>query len=571
MRNRPSPLLRLHLAALGTLAGLLASAPAPAQPPTDSSFGERIEVTVVNVEVVVRDRQGRPVKGLGRQDFELLEDGKPVAISNFSAVEAAAAPSASAAKPSPAPAEKEGTPGEPAAQPPAPRKPLRLVIFVDDVNLLPNHRKRVFRQLGSFLRDQLPATAEIMVVAHGRSTRILAPFTRDREAVVAALEAEERSSPVGVDGYRARISTLAQIRAFYDDRGCAMLQEMEVQAETFARIRHQEVLGSLAALRRVADSLAGFEGRKALLHVSDGVPLVAGQEMYEFIRDLCPDSIPRFTEDEFRASSALRRLTTSANADGVTVYTLEALGLPTFTIASAELPQATLSPRLDAASEANHQDTLFDLADETGGRAILHRNQVAEVLAEVAEELETYYSLGFAPEHHGDGKEHRLEVRVDRPGVDLRYRKSYRDRTAEERADARLATALLRGEGDNPLAARLSMESAGADEDGIREVPFRLEVPLAKLVLLPAGDHREVHLRLRAMAEDERGGSTPVRSVDVPLAIPEDRVEEARAQDFRYEIRLTLRPGPHRLALAVEDLTAGTTSYLTLDFTVPGA
>jgi VWFA-related protein len=570
MRNLPSPPLPLRLAGLGVLAGLLASAPAPAQPPPSSAFGERIEVTVVNVEVVVRDRQGRPVRDLGREDFELLEDGKPVPISNFAAVGSGARQGAAAPEPSPAAAEEQAAPATPAAAPAAAPKPLRLVIYVDDVNLLPNHRKRVFRQLGSFLRDQLPAAAEVMVVVHGLGTRILVPFTRDRDAVWSALEAEERSSPVGVGTYRARISTLGQIRAFYDDRGCAAVREMEVQAETFARIRHQEVLGSLAALEQVSDSLAGLEGRKALLHVSDGMPLVAGQEMYDFVRDLCPDSITPFTEDEFRASSALRRLTTSANADGVTVYTLEALGLPSFTASSAELPTQTLSPRLDAASEANYQDTLFNLADETGGRAIFHHNQVADVLAEVAEELATYYSLGFAPEHHGDGKEHRLEVRVDRPGVELRYRKSYRDRTDEELAVAALATALLHGGGDNPLGARLAMEPAGAAANGIREVPFRLEVPMANLVLLPAGDHREIHLRLRAMAGDDRGGTSPVRSVDIPLAVPEDRVEEALARSFSYEIRLTLRSGPHRLALAVEDLTAATTSYLTLDFTVPG-
>src|SRR5688572_25929801 len=76
---------RLALAlAAGLLPGL-ALAQAPPENP-EPTFFESIDVNVVNVEVYVTDKQGRRVQGLTRDDFQVLEDGKPVEITNFYAV-----------------------------------------------------------------------------------------------------------------------------------------------------------------------------------------------------------------------------------------------------------------------------------------------------------------------------------------------------------------------------------------------------------------------------------------------------------------------------------------------------
>lgn len=79
-----------HLAttlALLSLSVLLATAPAAAQEPWREVFEDVTEINVINVEVIVTDAKGQPVTGLGQDDFEPLEDGKPVDVSNFYAVE----------------------------------------------------------------------------------------------------------------------------------------------------------------------------------------------------------------------------------------------------------------------------------------------------------------------------------------------------------------------------------------------------------------------------------------------------------------------------------------------------
>jgi hypothetical protein len=82
--SRPRVLIALALAAVAA-----AVAAAHAQEPAVEVFLDRVEVDVVNLEVVVTDRRGNPIRGLTRDDFVVLEDGKPVELTNFYAIEGA--------------------------------------------------------------------------------------------------------------------------------------------------------------------------------------------------------------------------------------------------------------------------------------------------------------------------------------------------------------------------------------------------------------------------------------------------------------------------------------------------
>ncbi|HEV2843743.1 MAG TPA: hypothetical protein VG477_02760, partial [Thermoanaerobaculia bacterium] len=100
----------------------------PAQQPADPSFGDAVDVTVVNIDVYVTDKAGNRVNGLRKEDFVVLEDGKPVQITNFEAVHGSSAPSPAPA--APAPPQPQETPAPPAA-PANPENGLSLVVFVD--------------------------------------------------------------------------------------------------------------------------------------------------------------------------------------------------------------------------------------------------------------------------------------------------------------------------------------------------------------------------------------------------------------------------------------------------------
>ena len=183
-------------------------------------------------------------------------------------------------------------------------------------------------------------------------------------------------------------------------------------------------------------------------------------------------------------STRLRALTTTANAARVTFYTLEAAGLRSSTSASAETQFNSFTPEMDFMKNADLQDVIFNLAKETGGRAILNATTLAPDLARIASDLRSYYSLGYTPVRKGDGRTHQIKVKVKREGVQVHHRATYRDSSQEEVLASRVQTVLLHGFVDNPLEARLDFVSSEPAKQGRHLVTLRLRIPFSKLVLL---------------------------------------------------------------------------------------
>src|SRR4051794_9120573 len=158
--------------ALAVSLTLLGAAPTPAAPPDPAKpdqakaaagepFAESIDVRVVNVEVFVADRSGRPVTGLTRDDFELSEDGRPVPITNFYAQ---AAPAAAGAAPGvagsvgPAAGTPKAALETPAAMARVPESQrLDLGIFIDNLELTPAARNRVLFAIKDFVAKHVTA------------------------------------------------------------------------------------------------------------------------------------------------------------------------------------------------------------------------------------------------------------------------------------------------------------------------------------------------------------------------------------------------------------------------------
>lgn len=546
--------------------GLLAQ---PASPDPTPSFGDRVEVSVISLEVFVTDRDGKPIRGLKQEDFELTEGGKPVEISNFSAFEGGSATEILAGE-----ASLEGG-VEPPAPPPPP--PLSLILYVDNVHLLPATRKRAFTQVKEFLTQSVPKGARFSIVSYERSPRLALDFTQDLSAVFATLDDLAKKNPMGIEGRAGRQIALSQIRAAYDDQGCdeRAVDQMRVAALSYAQPLAADDAQSYRALGEFVSTLAGIEGRKALLHLSDGVPLLSGEEVFSLTNSLCEGTFERLDLSRFAHYNSLRNVTRQANAGGVTFYTLEAAGVRAPISSSADQAQGTLYGHQELEAIANQQDALYNLADATGGKAILNTNKLAAALVEVTEDLENYYWLGFTTERAADGRARTLDIKVRRDGVKVRYRKTFREKSREEKHEERVLGALLFGKQDNPLGAVLEkgpiVPTSGKDaKKGVMLVPVRLRLPMANLALLSQeGGGGYGKLRISMMARDHEGGTAPMRKVEVPIELSKEQLGESGGKSFAYEIKIAMRAGEHRLALGVEDVPTGVTSYVAFDFTVP--
>lgn len=601
--------MRLYLAA-AALVLVVSNAAAQEETVEPTVFGEVVDVSITSVDVVVTDRDGRPVKGLRPEDFELYEDGEPVEIVNFYAVEDGRRlpePDAEtqdavvqAAGPSPA------SPGAP---------PQFLLVYVDNIHLTAGHRDRVLEALRAFLADRNSKGDRILIAAYDGAVEDLVEFTDDWEEIDAALRklaVNPAFGHTGEDELRRVMENLLALRDTHNSQvpsraatPCPL--ELGSMAEVYAKRIHQDLRDSIAAMSQTVASLASLPGRKAFLHVSDGLPLVAGAEVYEFLFQLCgaggsesaadnsaltardaanaPDLASERGEQpvptlgnaydphqapldaaRYDATDLYRELTTLANSHDVTFFTLDAAGPRNLSAATAVSgDQRMHSRRVDTTHNANLQDSLTFVAQRTGGQAILNTVDFAGALARVGDDLDTYYSLGYRSADPSDEKVYAIEVKVRREGTLVRFRDSLRTKPLAEQVADRTRGALLFGLEDNPLSVEIEVGEMRAMDSELSLVPLRIKIPLGKLEFFDQRDESGGHLSLFVTTRDSLGRLAPVRSQRIPLRIPATDLERAKKSVYVYEVRLMMRQGAHSVAVGVRDDLAAVASYVTED------
>jgi hypothetical protein len=230
---------------------------------------------------------------------------------------------------------------------------------------------------------------------------------------------------------------------------------------------------------------------------------------------------------------------------------------------------------LDSFYIQNIQGPLRLLADETGGRAILNTNDVSDALEEVAYDFRFFYSLGYTPAHAGDGRYHRIQVRLkNKPrGVEVRHRDGYRDRSINARTAETTQAALVYGFEQNPQGLILRFGQGERRTDGHYEVPILLAIPLDNVVMVPRGENHVARLRLFVSAMDSDGGSAPPQELPLSIEIPSAEMDSVLGQDkaWTYRTTLIMRAGDQRVAVAVRDELGGERSVISRAVRVGGS
>ena len=576
--------------------------------PASSLFSESLAVRVVNVEVFATDKKGNPVHGLTAEDFELYEDGRRVEISHFFA--ASDEGSAPATKDSLLPVEPLPLPGPQVSAPAVDRsKTPSIIAYIDNLNLRKGGRKRVLDDLGTFLESSVDQGSRVMIVVYDRGglRPVLEPTT-DKAQIAKTLDSIRQTTAEGfrldldrrsaMRDIRDTLNRYVNINRLVQEEPCELAQvEMMEIVGNFSRnvLSHNEIAAS--GMSTLIGALAGWPGLKSVIYVSDGLPQMAGTDLYSYLADICPEfsSVFLVNSNRFDSSRIFDRVTQQANANQVTIHTLEARGLTTLSMDSVdnegalqithsnrsgpsgdfnertgeELPppppgsansgrRFTPTPGNDQIRTANHQSTLFQLASATGGRAVLNANDFALDLQKIGADTRNYYSLGFTTKKRGDGKVHHLRVEVLSPKIRIRHRQAYRDKPAEETLVERALGALIFDFEDNPLAAKIEISQVPVEAGG-SEVRLAIRIPQDKLTLLPAAQRRQGRLRLVLTARDANNKMLPIKQKYVPVMAGEGNGTAGEAQ---LEIGIDLPPGSHELVLAIRDEITTSTSYL---------
>jgi VWFA-related protein len=525
---------------------LAAPAAAWQAPPaeTPSIYGDVIDVRVVNVEVVVTDRQGNRVQDLKPGDFRLTVDGKEMPIEYFTEVRSGQSVASPAAEGTAAPA------GPPSAGGPGGAVGTSYLVFVDDYFSNAFQRNEVLESLKGQAARLRPEDRMAIVAWDGGRIEVLSNWSGSQAQLSRALDAAVGRKARGLDRvteYRTfrREMEFSQ-QAVGDNAPLSLESRMSASGLSGPELNYADVLSRQveAAVSATVSALRGFAnppGRKVLLLLSGGWPY----SIASFIRGGGPIPTSRQVPD---GEELLRPLANTANLLGYTIYPVDVPGVNT-AIATSE---ADAPVAFSSFAEQEIEGSLRFIAQETGGTPLVNNNR-SVALAKTSEDISSYYWLGFTPAWKKDDKRHKVDVKVTRPGLEVRSRTGFLDLSKKAEVSMMVESALLFGgfPGAAPMPVRLGQ--VVKTKKGL-EIPVTLGLPADIMTLVPSEGKLAAELELRVVASDENGNSSEMPVI--PLKLASDKPPKPGGF-VRYDTKITLKGKADNLVLAVYDPVSG--------------
>lgn len=367
-----------------------------------------VTVTSIPVWVKVQDKSGNPVRGLRAEDFEVFEDGKRIQTDCFEEINLE---------------ERETQPV--AVQGAAPSEPQRFVLFLDLYNTTPREYATVKPALQDFLESLAGKKVEVMLAAFlpDRRLGVISRFTNDLKRVKILLDfakANAKRDAIQKSKNEEMQSVLVDTGEKHEANAKeAVIQEdSRIDGYQTARVlASQEVAtskSSLAALETFAENMARFDlkGHADIILVSGGFSVDPGRRFFNMAEAYSNktgagdhNERTQLRQTGFSFREEVEQSIGKLNRLNVTLYTLDARGMVT---------------------EPEFQDSLIQMAKETGGIPFFNSDNFSMGLERVREDIKHQYLLCYSPpEHKSLGKYHDIRVNVKRNGVSVRYRDGY--------------------------------------------------------------------------------------------------------------------------------------------------
>jgi len=532
-----------------------------AQPiPTLSSAS----VEVVRIDVTATEKR-RARGGLTREDFVVLEDGKPQPIVQFQAF-SRPVPSA------PAPAENEAAEGK------EDLLPARYVVLaIDDVHMSFESLARARKALDRFIGQDLSAEDQVALVTTSGAGAISQEFTQDRAVLrqtLSRLSVQDRRAVwTGVPHlteYQAELIEAGDptaLDAAVQEILASGIEQDATAAESIARTKAREITEEsvynsrlvLESLDSLCRGLSGLSGRKAVFLVSDG-----------FLTGIVANRGTSFD---------IRRIADAATRAAVVIYALDTRGLVVASPALSASATSHVGPATIGAIEAmSHRsveatrDAMNALAADTGGYLAENMNDLRAGLHEMLKDTETYYVLAYEPTNtKRDGSFRKIEVKLQNvKGVKLRSRSGYfapderrrqlatgasavdEARRAEQRR-AEMTTALHSLAPLDGIPVRVSADFVGLD-DGTTQLVVSGNIDVTKLPFVRLPDRRKATVESVAVAFDGEGASVATLPTErTAMDLPDADYERVARDGIPYQKAVTLKPGRYQVRFAVRE------------------
>jgi VWFA-related protein len=526
--------------------------------------GERIEVSLVNVDVVVTDKKGHRITGLTKDDFEITEDRKPQSITNFSEYRDHQTASVENAR-----IASDAPPLE-AASTLHPRAARALVVFIDDMRL-PNFKKDpVFAALKSMLHETIGKDDLVMIARWRLKPFVEQQYTNNLALVDAALErASAASSGVLLDAateVRDRQDEVIQaLQAAAQASGSSTEIDPDdeiamLDIRSRAQIAMWDMRQKAAAMNALISSMPQGT-KKAFIFLSSRFSAYAGGEFFF----ASADAMTLQDQQHFNTTKIRSSLLNVANAHGVTIYPLYPEGLQTnATIAS---PSVTGDRAMRMAPPQagnylvlqNELTSLATIAEETGGKLAWSAVDVAKTLPLIRDDLTSYYSLAYHAPSRFDDKPRQIAVRTKNRAYVVRTRQHFVERSAQAEMRDRLTASLFTQALASRMPIDLELGYPKKQSKAKYTVPAKVRIPIKSLMTVDSSDKRKGAFSVYIATARTLGIGAEVMHETVPFTMTST---PAADQFFTYEFDVLTDFLTTRIAVAVVDELTGEIGYV---------
>lgn len=536
---------------LAVLSLVWASA-ASAQPPTAhrtppvtrSPFSLQVNSNIVLTSVVVRDKKtGEPVQGLTARDFVIRENGKPQQIISFDFENVDHA----------TPLEEATVEGQlpggilHSANQAATATQLRnhrlIILFFDLTSMQPDDLARAQKAARNYIENQMKPADLVSVISLSTSLSLDQDFTADKQLLLEAVQSYSGTEEGGFSpGATSTTNQVEDTTSFTPDE--SEFNDVNTDRELFA-------------LAQIASSLSWINQKKSLLYFSGGIQ-----------------------RDGIENQASLRAAVNAAVRANLAVYSVDTRGLQAISPlgdastgslrGNAAYTGAALQNNFD--SNFNSQEVMATLSDNTGGKAFFDTNDFAPAFTRMQDDTSSYYILGYhSTDTKQDGSYRRLTVSVDRPGVELIYRRGYyapadfkhaTHQEREQQLEQELESDLPATDLEVYLAAyyfRLASDRFS--------VPVSLIVPGSEIPFHQGGDRSKATLDIIGQVKGANGQDVADVRQTVKLNVsPSQQVAQKNVQ---YSTSFDLPRGKYHLKFVVRENETGRMGSFETEINLP--
>ncbi len=530
-----------------------------------AQFSETVEVRITNVEAVVVDRGGKPVRGLTKDDFEIYQDGVKQEITNFDEI-VEEVPSATLGT-----VATDAAAGVAAAAAPVPRDFRRrlITVLIDNGSLTMGNRNAVLPQLRKFLTEQVRPGDSVGIIVWRNSLQVELEPTSDVAAISAAVERLATRPPTmdlnaqaGLERELFRVINAYKNRQPPEDppfdTGLAITSSYAIRASS-------EMRQKVAAIQSVISAMRGMDGRKVLVLLTESLSTNPGEDAFHFldsVRELFAGGGRSFNpiseSRPYVLNNVVSEIASAANSAGITLYPIHAGGKGVG-MADISADQSPYIGMRSAPPSGTSMQTMHAIAHDTGGVATTGTTNWQLAFNTIATDLSTYYSLGYRTTGERQDRLKNVEVKLKKRGYTIRSRKAVIEKTPQsEMSDAVMAN-LFYTAPENTLSLKAVPGAAAPAADGNVVVPLTITVPMESLTLLPDGEDLVGKYSVFAAFLRQDGAVSKVANQSQIFRFPASSL--SRRKELTVKLDVTMDPTTGAVSLGMLDETSRATGF----------